>query len=164
MPVIISWSEQNTKMENCFKLSTPVGILNVYQVDNVITKTEWSLASTEKLTIVNEQGKQILSFLNNPANILKLNLLKQGSEYRNKVWDGISNIPVGEVLSYSELARQLDSGARAIANACRENPFPLIIPCHRVVSKTGLGGYMGETSGKALEIKKKLLALESVLK
>jgi methylated-DNA-[protein]-cysteine S-methyltransferase len=68
------------------------------------------------------------------------------------------------VISYSELAKKIDSGARAVANACRSNPFPGLIPCHRVVSVNGLGGYAGETSGKFLEIKRKLLLLESKLK
>lgn len=161
MPVIISWSEQKIAKENCFKLSTAAGILDVYLVDDLITKTEWSLESAEALTVVNKQCKEIQRYLENPVHILKVNLLKQGSEYRNKVWEGMNNIPAGKVVSYSELARQVDSGARAVANACRDNPFPGIIPCHRVVSVTGLGGYMGKTKGKALGIKKQLLAIES---
>ena len=163
MPVIICWFEQKTKKECCFKLSTPVGILNVYQVDSMVVKTEWNLESTEALTDVSEQCKSILHYLNNPATDLNLNLLKQGSDFRNKVWGEISKISPGQVLSYSELARQIDSGARAVANACRDNPFPGIIPCHRVISVSGLGGYMGQTTGRALEIKKQLLAIESVV-
>ena len=51
-----------------------------------------------------------------------------------------------------------------MANACRDNPFPVIIPCHRVVAVSGLGGYMGQIDGRALEIKKKLLVNEQRLK
>ncbi|MCK5354927.1 MAG: MGMT family protein, partial [Methyloprofundus sp.] len=50
-----------------------------------------------------------------------------------------------------------------LANACRKNPFPLIIPCHRVVAKTGLGGYAGETTGKLIEIKAALLQHEKMI-
>jgi methylated-DNA-[protein]-cysteine S-methyltransferase len=55
--------------------------------------------------------------------------------------------------SFPELAQELKTGARALANACRKNPFPLLIPCHRVLSKTGLGGYAGASSGKLVNIK-----------
>ncbi|MCK5190962.1 MAG: MGMT family protein [Methylococcales bacterium] len=108
----------------------------------------------------NSQCKQIQDYLNNPTSSLSVNLQKQGSDFRNKVWAEICKIPVGKVLSYSELASKAGSGARAVANACRDNPFPGIIPCHRVVSVSGLGGYMGQTSGKLFSIKEKLLAIE----
>ena len=49
------------------------------------------------------------------------------------------------------------------AYACRNNPFPIIIPCHRVVSKTGIGGYAGHTSGPILAIKYALLQHEKML-
>jgi methylated-DNA-[protein]-cysteine S-methyltransferase len=61
------------------------------------------------------------------------------------------------VLRYGELAKVLDSGARAVAAACRANPLPILIPCHRVVSHKGLGGYMGQVEGKEVAIKQWLL-------
>ena len=69
-------------------------------------------------------------------------------------------IPIGQVVTYGELAKALDSSARAVAGACRANPIPILIPCHRVVAATGLGGYMGETGGEALAIKQWLLQHE----
>jgi methylated-DNA-[protein]-cysteine S-methyltransferase len=163
MPVIIHWVELQKSKENSSKISTAVGILNIYQVDNVITKTEWNADQSAQLPFyVKNQYKQIQDYLNNPATCsLMVSLEKQGTNFRNKVWAEICKIPVGQVLSYSELAKKVDSGARAVANACRDNPFPGIIPCHRVVAVSGLGGYAGETSGKLLEIKKKLLLIES---
>ena len=59
--------------------------------------------------------------------------------------------------TYGDLARLLNSAPRAIGTACRANPIPIIIPCHRVVSATGLGGYSG---GGGLETKTYLLRLE----
>lgn len=162
MPVIIQWSEQCNEQENCYILVTPAGMLKVCQAGPVITKTHWIFESTDPSGVITRECEQLLVYLNKPANTLKVNLLKQGSEYRNKVWTGINNIPAGQVLSYRELAKQLGSGARAVANACRDNPFPGIIPCHRVVSVTGLGGYMGKSAGQPIEIKKQLLAIESV--
>jgi len=162
MSVIIHWVELQKSKENCTKISTDAGILVIYQVDNVITRTEWNVSLSERIpSVANEQCKQIKSYLNSPTNFLTVNLLKQGTSFRNKVWVEICKIPIGRVLSYSELASKVGSGARAVANACRDNPFPGIIPCHRIVAVSGLGGYAGKTSGKLLEIKKKLLLIES---
>jgi O-6-methylguanine DNA methyltransferase len=66
-------------------------------------------------------------------------------------------IPYGETRSYSELAFAVGSGPRAIGRACGHNPIPIVIPCHRVLAKGGLGGYSG---GEGLPTKRLLLALE----
>jgi len=58
----------------------------------------------------------------------------------------IASIPFGETLSYGALARMIGSSPRAIGQACRRNPFPIVIPCHRVV---GAGGAIGYYSGGA---------------
>ena len=52
------------------------------------------------------------------------------------------------------------TGARAVGNACRRNPVPVVIPCHRVVSARGIGGYAGDTGGNLLRIKSWLLQHE----
>ncbi len=81
----------------------------------------------------------------------------QGTPFQQRVWRALQQIPPGETRRYGELAQQLGSSARAVAGACRANPMPLLIPCHRVVSANGLGGYMGQIDGQALEIKRWLL-------
>ena len=157
----ICWVDQPKIAENKLLISTPAGNLAIYLMANTIIKTEWSLEGLSVIDNDNDYGKKIQDYLSNPLSPLKVNLQKQGSLYRNKVWAELCKIPVGEVKSYSEVAKTIGSGARAVANACRENPFPAIIPCHRVVAVSGIGGYMGETRGKCIEIKKKLLEIES---
>lgn len=71
--------------------------------------------------------------------------LQQGTEFQQKVWQALLNIPSGEVKTYGALAKELNSSARAVGNACRRNRFPVIVPCHRVVSASGIGGYAGDT-------------------
>ena len=83
-----------------------------------------------------------------------------GTPFQQRVWKAISAIPVGQVLTYSELAEKVGSGPRAVANACGANRLPLLIPCHRVVAKNGLGGFMQGVDG-AIKIKEWLLAHES---
>ena len=68
----------------------------------------------------------------------------QGSPFQVKVWKAIRNIPSGQVISYSELAKNLGDirATRAVASACSKNPCAVVIPCHRVVKRNReLGGY-----------------------
>jgi len=86
---------------------------------------------------------------------------QHGTAFQKRVWQAISEIPLGETQSYSDIAKKIGSGPRAVANACGANVLPIIIPCHRVVAKNGLGGYMqGHPQG--LMIKKWLLQHEGV--
>jgi methylated-DNA-[protein]-cysteine S-methyltransferase len=83
-----------------------------------------------------------------------------GTTYRCKVWQALGDIPCGEVLTYGELAVRLHSAPRAVGQACGHNPIPVVIPCHRVVGKSGLGGFMHRADDGALDIKRWLLAHE----
>lgn len=83
-----------------------------------------------------------------------------GTPFQQRVWRELTRIPFGETRSYGDLAARLNSSARAVAGACRRNPLPLLVPCHRVVAKQGLGGFMGKTGGQALAIKRWLLQHE----
>ena len=89
--------------------------------------------------------------------------LKNGTKFEIKVWNSISKIPRGEVRTYKELAIQINrpKSARAVANACGKNPYPVKIPCHRVIRSDGkIGGYSGKGGTKT---KKKLLKNEGYL-
>ena len=79
------------------------------------------------------------------------------ANFQKPIWQAILSIPWGETASYGEvsLIAGIPGGARAVGQACKNNPIPLFIPCHRVVAKYGLGGFNG-----APGIKEKLLALE----
>lgn len=83
-----------------------------------------------------------------------------GTEYQNKVWRALLQIPCGETRTYGEMAKQLGSAPRAIGGACRRNPVPLLIPCHRVVAANGDGGFAGHTQGFWMNSKRWLLAHE----
>ncbi|MDC0070949.1 MGMT family protein [Rhodobiaceae bacterium] len=86
-----------------------------------------------------------------------------GTDFQIMVWKEIKKIPKGKVRTYKEIAVAISrpKASRAVANACGKNPFPLKIPCHRVIGSNGyIGGYSGEGG-----IKKKieLLKLEKAL-
>ena len=69
-----------------------------------------------------------------------------GTPFQIKVWKEIAKIPKGKTKTYKEIAIKIGhpNSARAVANACGKNPYPIIIPCHRVICSNGkLGGYSG---------------------
>jgi methylated-DNA-[protein]-cysteine S-methyltransferase len=80
-----------------------------------------------------------------------------GTPFQRRVWQALRHIPSGSTRSYGELARELGSSARAVGGACRRNPIPIVVPCHRVVAAAGVGGFMGQRGGEALAIKQWLL-------
>ena len=83
---------------------------------------------------------------------------RAATAFQRRVWQAIRTIPYGEVRSYGWLAEAADNARalRAVANACGANPFPLLIPCHRIIASDGsLGGFSGGVAWK-----KKLLQLE----
>ena len=87
-----------------------------------------------------------------------LALAAGGTTFENRVWSALREIPYGQTVSYSELARAIGvpHGARAVGQANGRNPIPIVVPCHRVVAAGGkLGGYAG-----GLDIKRSLLQLE----
>jgi len=70
-----------------------------------------------------------------------------GTQFQVKVWKAILTIPKGEVRTYKEIAVHIGhpKAYRAVATACRKNPLPIIIPCHRVIASNGkIGDYLGE--------------------
>ena len=86
--------------------------------------------------------------------------LPSADSFAGKVYRTLQTVPAGETLSYGQLAARigLPAAARAVAGAMARNPTPLIVPCHRVVGKTSLGGF---SAPGGVEAKKKLLALEA---
>ncbi len=105
--------------------------------------------------------RQLRAYFTDPAFRFDLPLNVQGTAFQCAVWDALREIKAGETQRYGELAAHLNTGARAVGNACRWNPLILIIPCHRVVSTSGLGGYAGHTQGEALRRKRWLLTHEN---
>ncbi len=106
--------------------------------------------------------QQILAYLKTPQFVFDLPLKPHGTEFQQSVWRYLRSIPPGEVRTYGEVAAALNSSPRAVGNACRRNPLPLVIPCHRVVSASGIGGFSGYTAGTQIDIKKQLLSHEGV--
>jgi methylated-DNA-[protein]-cysteine S-methyltransferase len=108
---------------------------------------------------------QLQAYFKNPHALFNVELAEVGTEFQRRVWREIMNIPCGQVRTYGELAKKLRTAPRAVGQACGANWFPLIVPCHRVVGMTGLGGFARDTDteGFHVGVKRWLLQHEGVL-
>jgi methylated-DNA-[protein]-cysteine S-methyltransferase len=103
------------------------------------------------------------AYFDDPRQRITLPLAASGTPFQRRVWQAIAAIPCGVTRTYGELAHALGSAPRAVGGACRANPCPLVVPCHRVVGRQGLGGFAGARGGRLLAIKTWLLRHEGVL-
>ncbi len=110
-------------------------------------------------------ARQLERYREDPDARFDLPLLIEGTDFQRRVWDAMCAIPRGRTLTYGELARKLgDAGSdtpRAVGQACGDNKLPIVIPCHRVVAASGIGGFSHSTGGYLLEVKRWLLMHES---
>ncbi|MBW8192342.1 methylated-DNA--[protein]-cysteine S-methyltransferase [Neiella marina] len=136
--------------------------------DHIIALDYWSQQSdhdhhNEPLSpLAIEAQQQLDAYLHSAAFQFSLPLKVKGTPFQQKLWCHLQAIPAGEVQTYGEVAKLLNSAARAIGGACRANPIPLFIPCHRIVAKGGLGGFSGHTQGERIDLKRQLLMHEGV--
>ncbi|MEY3787588.1 MAG: hypothetical protein RLZ75_1795 [Pseudomonadota bacterium] len=164
MAFVIQWNEVDcSRTQEAIKINTPAGSLVLYIQQAVISQIKWQSVNIP-LSEHHELQRKFDHFFLNTQPDIHIKLLRQGSAYRQLVWAEIAQIPFGETITYIELAGKINSSPRAVGNACRDNPYPLIIPCHRVVAVSGLGGYYGQTQGEFMDIKSKLLNFESAHK
>lgn len=148
-------------------IATPLGRVAVRMAGDAVSALDYLPADTPEQPPTNAatQGviEQLEAYFRDSRSSFGVPLAPVGTAFQRKVWEALQAIPPGTVLTYGELARQLDTAARAIGGACRSNPIPILIPCHRVVGRQGLGGYAGEVAGDPLAIKRWLLRHEGVV-
>lgn len=108
--------------------------------------------------------RQLHAYLKDPKFAFSLPLAPTGTDFQRKVWKGIAAIKPGKTRTYGELAEKIKSSPRAVGNACGANPYPLVVPCHRVVAANqGLGGFARQRGGFLLDVKRWLLVHEGNL-
>jgi methylated-DNA-[protein]-cysteine S-methyltransferase len=119
-------------------------------------------APTDKLA--ERAARQVEKYFMEADFRFDLPLAPAGTAFQQKVWKAISAIPRGDVLTYGEVARLVQSAPRAVGQACGANWFPLVVPCHRVTATGGLGGFANhdDETGFHLGVKRWLLAHEGV--
>lgn len=145
-------------------INVPFGAVGIHIKSDYIVSVEL-FSNQQQVREANSQFgqyvvQQVSQYFQQVNSKLDIAYAVAGTPFQKRVWNAISDIPAGKVLTYSELAQRVGSGPRAVANACGANKIPLLVPCHRVVAKKGLGGFMQGIEG-GLKIKEWLLAHES---
>ena len=152
------------RMDYQAKLKTPFGVLGIRCTGAALSGIDFlpagERAQPPRSEFARKVCAQLEAYLADPAFRFDLPLAPGGTAHQNQVWRLMRAIPAGRVRSYGELAADIGSAPRAVGQACGNNPIPVVIPCHRVVGKAGLGGFMHESGGAALDIKRWLLAHE----
>jgi len=152
-------------MKNIFYYDTKIGRIGIEENGVAITKVYFmnkdmqeEIIEKKETVILKEAIKQLNEYFDGRRSSFDLSLAPKGTEFQNKVWNALREIPCGETKSYGEIAKTIDNekAARAVGMANNKNPIMIIIPCHRVIGANGkLVGYAG-----GLDIKEKLLELE----
>ncbi len=140
-------------------LHTPLGDLTVTDEDGAIVAVDWGWGrDQERSPLLDEAKAQLQAYFDGRLTHFDLPLVPFGTAYRQKVWAALRDIPAGQTRTYGDIARLAGGTARSVGQANGANPIPVLIPCHRVVAATGIGGYTG---GDGLTTKRFLLQLEA---
>lgn len=114
-----------------------------------------------KSALAAEAVRQLQVYLTDSSFVFALPLRPSGTHFQRRVWEQIAAIPNHQTRTYGELAKALHNAPRAVGQACGANPFPLVVPCHRVIAAGGkLGGFARHGGGFLLDVKRWLLAHE----
>ena len=139
-------------------LHTPIGDITVSEEDGALVSLDWGWVPDQASTpLLLKAEEQLHAYFDGRLTAFDLPLAPFGTPYRQRVWKALTEIPYGATRTYGDIAAVAGGSARSVGQANGFNPIPLIIPCHRVVAGSHLGGYSG---GDGLETKRWLLSLE----
>ena len=149
-------------MVDRFYYKSPIGLLEISIANNNVL----GLKLVESCGILSKRvgyfakvALQLDEYFAGKRTKFELNISPKGTEFQKRVWAELLKIPYGKTKSYQEIAEMIGNpnAQRAVGSACNKNPILLIIPCHRVISKTGkLTGF-----ACGVDRKEQLLKLES---
>ena len=153
--------------EEIFSIATPVGQIAVHISNARVVQLDYAAPKRHAQARLSPAAarikQQIQTYFKSPSVDFDFPVQADGTQFQKRVWRALQNIPVGTTMTYGDIAKRLHTSARAVGNACRSNPVPLIIPCHRVIASQGIGGFAGKTTGASIDRKRWLLRHEGVL-
>ena len=145
-------------------IALPFGPFGIRASDGTVSELVFLPPDTPLRSPANDTARiaadALHHWIEQPEQPFPLPLRECGTPFQRRVWAEISAIPAGRTRTYGELSARLGSAARAVGQACGANPYPLVVPCHRVTSASGLGGFANATGGWLLDVKRWLLKHE----
>ena len=147
-------------------VDSPVGRLGIRLQGQALSRLQFLSGRQALMAPASKSARHVQrtlqAYFDDPGRSANVDLQLCGTPFQSRVWQQLLSIPVGTTTTYGALAQRLGSSARAVGNACRSNPVAILVPCHRVVARQGLGGFAGRSGGRLLSIKRWLLAHEGV--
>jgi len=148
-------------------IHTPLGPLGLRTDGHALTTIDWLQSAPPvqpRAGLAREAAVALAAWFEEPGELPELPLAPAATAFQERVRRVMQAIPTGCTRTYGDVARELGSVPRAVGGACRGNPLAVVVPCHRIVARTGLGGYSGDWErGAALSHKERLLALEGAI-
>lgn len=145
-------------MSRAALLSSPVGPLTLVEENGAIVALDWDKSGGDAETPTLRAGiNQLREYFDGTRTVFDLPLRPRGSDFQQGFYGALQAIPFGETRTYGDLAAELDVSAQVIGQACGSNPIAILIPCHRVLGASSLGGFSGRGG---IEAKVELLKLE----
>jgi methylated-DNA-[protein]-cysteine S-methyltransferase len=148
------------------RYAAPFAVLGIRTAGGLLTGIDYLPRGAATLAPTNDLAarvcRQIERYLDDPGFRFDLPFDYRGSDFQCRVWRAIRAIPSGRTLTYLDVARRIGSAPRPVGGACGANRIPLVIPCHRVVARNGIGGFMHARRGPGIEVKRWLLVHEGV--
>lgn len=142
-------------------IDSPIGKLGITVIEEALHEIHFLSPTTPLKQNSDLSVVKVITALNhyfdNPKYQFTLQLSIKGSLFQKNVWRELQAIPPGITLTYGDIAKKLKSHPRAIGQACRRNLIPIVIPCHRIISKENIGGFAGFKEGRLTDIKRWLL-------
>ncbi len=143
-------------------IPTPIGKLGLKMHEDSIAGLVWLADEHEDIPPDSRPADRLctalIDYFQDANSLPHFPLKLEGTVFQRRVWSAMQEIPPGSTLTYGALAQRLNTGSRAVGQACRTNPIMILVPCHRVVAARGFGGYMGRA--KQLQVKEWLLEHE----
>ncbi|MGL4393908.1 MAG: methylated-DNA--[protein]-cysteine S-methyltransferase [Brevinema sp.] len=142
---------------------SPLGMIYLEANDEALLKVEFVEQHSSSISmnpILSEAQKQLLEYFSGERRSFDLPVKFQGTVFQEKVWKALQKIPFGETKTYQEIAEEIghNNAYRAVGSANNKNQFAIIVPCHRVIAKSGsMAGYNG-----GLDKKESLLSFEGL--
>lgn len=130
-------------MRRALTIGTPTGPFALIEREDAIVASHWGGDSQAQSALLQCAAAQIEAYFARELTDFDLPIEIYGSDFQRSVCAAMAAIPFGETRTYGELAKELGVPAQAIGGACGGNPIPLIVPCHRVLGASGLGGFSG---------------------
>jgi methylated-DNA-[protein]-cysteine S-methyltransferase len=150
-------------MKYYVKVTTPIHDFYIVEAEDKIVSVSFDNEGIEnylenETPLLRNAKSQLIEYCKGKRQVFDLPLCQEGTEFMTKVWDYMSTIPYGEVVSYKDIAISINhpKAYRAVGMACNRNNIPIFIPCHRVIgSNRKLVGFAG-----GLDLKESLLKHE----